>query len=150
MVTVYQEAKRTVCTNNDDWCLDRHWGNDPTVVDYSIHWSIFWLVGVVRLDSTTKMNDLTGLTPCHIKPPIWDHSGPINAMPQRDLLALQGYFEHRDMAAIAADMEAALAHLWPTPVWDDDIWAAPAADTDTIATQPIPAQRASRRFDIYL
>lgn len=86
----------------------------------------------------------------HTRPPIEDHSDPVSAIPQRDLRALQDYFEHRDMAAIAADIEAALTNLWPNPVWDDDSQASLPADTTASTPQPTQSQGVGQRFERYL
>lgn len=51
-----------------------------------------------------------------------NHADPLAPLRDRDLIALQDWFQNPDMAMIEADVMAMLHRLVPEPAWDEDHW----------------------------
>jgi hypothetical protein len=52
---------------------------------------------------------------------IWDHAAPLSAIPVRDLVELNDYFDRGDMPEVEADVNHLLGCLWPEPAWDEEV-----------------------------
>lgn len=51
-----------------------------------------------------------------------NHAAPLAPLRDRDLLALQDWFQPLDMAMIEVDIVAMLRRLVPEPAWEEDTW----------------------------
>jgi hypothetical protein len=82
---------------------------------------------------------------------VWDHAAPLTAIPMRDVLEMQDYFDRGDMPEVEADVNHRLADLLPEPAWDEDVRAFLAQVSGRGVAAPI-ADRSGigHRFDAYL
>jgi hypothetical protein len=53
----------------------------------------------------------------------WDHASPLEAIHDRDLNEMGGWFDRDDMTDVEADIHKLLVMLFPEPAWDDEAWA---------------------------
>jgi hypothetical protein len=79
---------------------------------------------------------------------LWDHAAPLTAIPVRDLLEMEDYFDRGDMPDLEADVNHLLAQLFPEPAWDDDAWAFVQECAGAAGVRP--AVGIGHRFDAYL
>jgi hypothetical protein len=78
---------------------------------------------------------------------IWDHAAPLSAIPVRDLLELDDYFDRGDMPEVEADVNHRLGSLLPEPAWEEEVWSFLAECEDGV--RPM-ARGIGHRFDAYL
>ncbi|MBE9028478.1 hypothetical protein IQ266_01745 [filamentous cyanobacterium LEGE 11480] len=81
--------------------------------------------------------------------PIWDHAGPLAAIPGRDLSEMQDWFERGDMPELAEDVNHLLERLFPEPAWDDDSWAF-LQECEAATAAPDAVAGIGHRFDAYI
>jgi hypothetical protein len=85
---------------------------------------------------------------------IWDHAAPLSAIPVRDLLELDDYFDRGDMPEVEADVNHLLGCLLPEPAWDEEIAGFLAECQTRRASGRASGQASGRgighRFDAFL
>jgi hypothetical protein len=53
----------------------------------------------------------------------WDHASPLEAIHDRDINEMGGWFERDDMVDVEDDIQRLLVMLFPEPAWDDEAWS---------------------------
>jgi hypothetical protein len=53
----------------------------------------------------------------------WDHASPLEAIHDRDINEMGGWFERDDMIDVEDDIQRLLVMLFPEPAWDDEAWS---------------------------